>query len=84
MDPWTRMHRVVDRVAAALCRHPAFIVCEHRSYAHDFRYAGYLAGFQAGRANMEAKWRGSITGVGPYAGYPPPSGESPRSREDAP
>lgn len=34
---------------------------------------GYLAGLAAGRANMEAKWLGNLTGEGPYANYPPPT-----------
>lgn len=40
-------------------------------YSHWLR--GYNDGFAAGKANMEAKWLGNVTGQGPYAAYPPPS-----------
>jgi hypothetical protein len=69
---WTRLHRAVNRVAAMFCRHPEFVVCEHRHYDYDRRLEGYHHGFVSGRDNMEAKWRGNVYGVGPYAGYPPP------------
>lgn len=69
----TSLYRLVHRLSVAVCRHPEGIVCEHRQYEYDLRTSGYHNGFFAGRHNMEAKWTGSITGEGPYAGYPPPT-----------
>ena len=69
---WYRLSATVNRIAKALCRHPEGIVCKHRQYEYDHWYRGYNAGFGAGQQNVEAKWAGNLSGVGPYAGYPPP------------
>ena len=69
---WYRLHELVTATAARFCRHPEGVVCPHRQYEYDYRLKGYHHGFPSGQANMEAKWRGNVTGEGPYAGYPEP------------
>jgi len=69
----TRLFRLVHRLSAAVCRHPEGIVCGHRQYEYDLRLTGYRKGFSAGRRHTEAKWRGNVYGIGPYADYPPPA-----------
>lgn len=70
---WTRLHYAVNRFTALFCRHPQGIICEHRHYDHDLEGRGYNRGFEAGKSNMSAKWRGSLSGKGPYANYPVPT-----------
>lgn len=80
---WYRVARLVQRLSDAFCRHPQGIVCRHRQYEYDLRLRGYSEGLRMGRQNTEAKWRGSITGVGPYADYPAPSEEAERVAREA-
>jgi hypothetical protein len=72
LSMWSRLHRLVNRIAATFCRHPAGIVCAHRAYDADLRTEGYLKGLRAGQEHVEAKWLGSVSGEGPYANYPAP------------
>jgi hypothetical protein len=74
------LFRLVHRLSEVVCGHPEGIVCSHRQYEYDLWQRGYGDGFTAGRNNMEAKWRGSVYGTGPYAGYPVPA----RGPENAP
>ena len=69
---WYRLHALITRLAASRCRHPEGTICPHRQYEYDQRTRGYVNGFAAGKANMEAKWLGNITGTGVYADYPAP------------
>ena len=69
----SHLFRFVHRLSAAVCRHPEGIVCEHRQYESDLRLTGYCQGFSAGYQHAEAKWRGNVYSVGPYADYPPPA-----------
>lgn len=72
MSIWSRLHVLVDQLAARRCHHPKDIVCEHRHWAYDIESRGYSRGFHAGKKNVEAKWLGNLTGEGVYADYPPP------------
>ena len=66
MSGWTRLHRVIDRLARSMCRHPEGTVCGHNAYSHDFNYRGYVSGFAAGTRHAEAEQRGKP----PYDDHP--------------
>jgi hypothetical protein len=76
MSWFSRVARWIEGFNRLVCKHPQGIVCKHRQWQYDIKGKGWLAGDLNGRAAIESKWLGSVTGVGPYANYPAPTAES--------